>query len=128
MSEAETPGLQHRATGGAEIATFRPPQRIEPAQVSFDRHELTAILNLYGRMVSHGDWRDYAIDFLRDRAVFSVFRRSSELPLYRVVKTPALARRQGQYAVVEASGRILKRGHELVRVLQFIEPMRLVAQ
>jgi len=85
--------------------------------VTFDRRELDAILRVYGRMVAANEWRDYAIDHLPDRAVFSVFRRSSETPLYQIVKDPKLARRQGAYAVVAAQGAILKRGHELARVL-----------
>src|SRR3954469_19317202 len=89
--------------------------------VSFNRLELGRILNLYGRMVSDGEWRDYAIDFLRDRAVFSVFRRSSEVPLYRIEKDPRLARKQGMYSVISASGMILRRGHELDRVLLAID-------
>lgn len=85
--------------------------------VTFDRRELDLILRLYGRMVAANEWRDYAIDHMSDRAVFSVFRRTSETPLYRIVKDPSLARRQGAYSVVSASGLILKRGHELGRVL-----------
>src|SRR5918998_3971719 len=73
------------------------------SQVTFDRRELDRILNLYGRMVAAGEWRDYAIDFLRDRAVFSVFRRASEMPLYRIEKDPRLARRQGAYSVISAT-------------------------
>jgi len=97
-------------------------------QVSFTRAELRLILDLYGRKVVAGEWRDYAIDFTRDRAVFSVFRRSSEVPLYRIVKDPSLARRQGAYSVVSATGLILKRGHELDRVLRVIDkPVRLVS-
>ncbi len=88
-----------------------------PQITRFDRTELMAILNLYGRMVAAGEWRDYAIDHLPDRAVFSVYRRSAEMPMFRIVKDPSLARRQGAYAVVGADGRILKRGHELERVL-----------
>ena len=88
-----------------------------PASVTFTRRELDRILNLYGRMVADGEWRDYAIDFLKDRAVFSVFRRTSEVPLYRIEKTPKLARKQGAFAVIAAGGRILKRGQELGRVL-----------
>jgi hypothetical protein len=77
--------------------------------------------------VADGEWRDYAIDFLRDKAVFSVFRRTSEMPLYRIEKDPKLARRQGAYAVVAASGLILKRGHELARVLGVLDrPLRVV--
>jgi hypothetical protein len=85
--------------------------------VSFDRRELDQILRLYGRMVAANEWRDYAIDHLADRAVFSVFRRASEVPLFQIVKDPKLARRQGAFSVVAAGGRILKRGHELARVL-----------
>ncbi|MCP8940145.1 DUF2794 domain-containing protein [Alsobacter sp. SYSU M60028] len=98
-----------------------------PAQVAFDRHELRELFDLYGRMVAEGEWRDYALDFLKDKAVFSVFRRSNEYPLYRIEKTPRLARRQGAYAVIAASGLILKRGHDLARVLRVLDkPLRLV--
>ena len=75
------------------------------------------IFRLYGRMVAANEWRDYAIDHLTDRAVFSVFRRTSETPLFQIVKDPRLTRRQGAFAVVAATGLILKRGHELARVL-----------
>ncbi|MGX9179410.1 DUF2794 domain-containing protein [Mesorhizobium sp. BHbdii] len=90
-------------------------ERLEP--VRFDRRELDQILRLYGRMVAANEWRDYAIDHLTDRAVFSVFRRTSEVPLFQIVKDPKLARRQGAFAVIAAGGRILKRGEELGRVL-----------
>ena len=90
-------------------------------RVTFDRRELDRILGLYGRMVAAGEWRDYAIDFLRDRAVFSVFRRSSEVPIYRIEKNPKLARRQGAYSVVSATGLIVRRGHELERVLRVLD-------
>src|SRR5262249_61100620 len=90
-----------------------PPSSI----TTFDRRELNQILGLYGRKVAAGEWRDYAIDFGRDKAVFSVFRRSSEMPLYRIEKQPRLARRQGAYGIVSATGLILKRGHDLARVL-----------
>jgi hypothetical protein len=97
-------------------------------QVTFNRKELRRILDLYGRMVAAGEWRDYAIDFLRDRAVFSVFRRSSEMPLYRIEKNPKLARRQGVYSVISTTGLIVRRGHELDRVLRAIDkPLRVVA-
>jgi len=85
--------------------------------VTFHRLELDLILRLYGRMVAAGEWRDYAIDHLTDRALFSVFRRTSEIPLFQIIKTPALARKQGAFSVVGANGVILKRGHELQRVL-----------
>ena len=90
-------------------------------QVRFDRAELNRILSLYGRMVTAGEWRDYAIDFLRERAVFSVFRRASEVPIYRIEKDPRLARKQGMYSVISATGLILRRGHELDRVLLAID-------
>jgi hypothetical protein len=92
-----------------------------PNRVTFNRFELNRILNLYGRMVTDGEWRDYAIDFLKDRAVFSVFRRASEVPIYRIEKDPRLARKQGMYSVISATGLILRRGHELDRVLLVID-------
>jgi len=98
-----------------------------PGQVTFERRELDRILDLYGRKVAAGEWRDYAIAFLRDRAVFSVFRRATEVPLYRIEKDLSLTRKQGAYAVVAASGCVLKRGHDLDRVLRAIDPsLRLV--
>src|SRR5438309_1046555 len=90
-------------------------------QVTSNRHELDRILDLYGRMVAAGEWRDYAIDFLRDRAVFSVFRRASEVPIYRIEKNPKLARRQGAYSVISATGLIVRRGPELERVLRVLD-------
>jgi Protein of unknown function (DUF2794) len=87
----------------------------------FSRQELHTILNLYGRKVACGEWRDYAIDFGREKAVFSVFRRSSECPLYTIEKSPKLTRKQGAYSVVAASGLILKRGHDLLRVLEVLD-------
>jgi hypothetical protein len=90
-------------------------------RVTFDRRELNRIFGLYGRKVAAGEWRDYAIDFLRDRAVFSVFRRASEVPIYRIEKSPKLARRQGAYSIVSATGLIVRRGHELDRVLRAID-------
>ena len=96
-------------------------------QIAFDRKELSQILNVYGRKVASGEWRDYAIDSLREKAVFSVFRRASECPLYRIEKAPKLARRQGAYSVVAATGLILKRGHDLARVLRALDKgLRLV--
>ena len=87
----------------------------------FERGELNRILNIYGRMVVAGEWRDYAIDFLDDVAIFSAYRRTSEMPLYRIEKRPKLKDRQGQYAVVGAGGQILKRGHDLQTVLRVLE-------
>ena len=87
----------------------------------FDRQELSAILSLYGRMVAAGEWRDYGISSLRDAAVFSVFRRTAENPLYRIEKRPGLRNRQGMYAVIGMDGFVLKRGHELAQVLRVLE-------
>jgi hypothetical protein len=95
------------------------------AQVTFSRRELKRILDLYGRKVAAGEWRDYAIDFLKDRAVFSVFRRASEVPIYRIEKKPKLSRRQGEYSVISATGLIVRRGHELDRVLRAIDKSQL---
>jgi len=108
-------------------AAVIPLRASQATKVSFDRSELRLILNLYGRKVAEGEWRDYAIDFLKDMAVFSVFRRTSEMPLYRIVKNPALARKQGAYSVTTTGGAILKRGTELARVLQVLDkPLKLV--
>jgi uncharacterized protein DUF2794 len=90
-------------------------------QVTFDRAELSRLFGLYGRKVAAGEWRDYAIDFLKDRAVFSVFRRACEVPLYRIEKNPRLARRQGTYSVISSTGLIVRRGHELDRVLRALD-------
>lgn len=93
----------------------------DAARVFFERAELNLILSVYGRMVAAGEWRDYAIAGMKDTAVFSVFRRTSEMPLYRIEKQPRLARRQGAYAVVAATGHVLKRGHDLRQVLKVLE-------
>lgn len=105
---------QHRGGDG-------PTNAAPSSQVTFDRRELSRILGLYGRKVASGEWRDYAIDFMKDRAVFSVFRRTSEVPIYRIEKNPKLARRQGAYSVISATGLIVRRGHELDRVLRAID-------
>ena len=95
--------------------------------IRFNRRELNEILQVYGRKVADGEWRDYAIDQLREKAVFSVFRRASEIPLYRIEKQPRLARRQGAYAVIAATGLIVKRGPDLANVLRiFDRHLRLV--
>jgi hypothetical protein len=105
--------------GGDHPAGMSPVAPVN--QVTFSRRELDRILDLYGRKVAAGEWRDYAIDFLRDRAVFSVFRRSSEVPIYRIEKDPRLARRQGAYSVISATGLIVRRGPELDRVLRALD-------
>src|SRR6266436_2979581 len=94
---------------------------VPASRVTFDRRELNRIFGLYGRKVAAGEWRDYAIDFLKDRAVFSVFRRACEVPLYRIEKNPRLARRQGTYSVISATGLVVRRGQELDRVLGAID-------
>jgi hypothetical protein len=104
--------------------TFQSPvssASFAPSQVAFQRNELSLILALYGRMVAAGEWRDYGISCLRDVAVFSVFRRTAENPLYRIEKRPKLRGKQGQYAVVGMDGRILKRGSDLKAVLRVLD-------
>jgi uncharacterized protein DUF2794 len=101
-------------------------QRPGPATgvVFFDRRELSCLMNLYGRMVAQGEWRDYAIDGLSQSAVFSIFRHASEQPIYRIEKRPDLARRQGAWAIIGPAGHILKRGHELPQLLRFFDKGR----
>ena len=112
--------------GRANLIALAASNRSAP--ISFNRQELNEILEVYGRKVADGEWRDYAIDQLRERAVFSIFRRTSEVPLYRIVKQPRQARRQGAYSVVAATGLVLKRGHDLGRVLRALDPhLRIVA-
>lgn len=100
-----------------KITPFERP----PDQVAFHRTELSVILSLYGRMVAAGDWRDYGISCLKEVAVFSVFRRTAEFPLYRIEKRPKLRNKQGMYAVVGTDGQILRRGHDLKAVLRVLE-------
>ena len=114
--------LARKAGGDSHL-----PETPRRSAITFDRREFTQILNVYGRKVANGEWRDYAIDMLREKAVFSVFRRASETPLYRIEKAPKLARRQGAYSVIAATGLILKRGHDLARVLRALDKgLRLV--
>jgi len=105
---------------------FAPPktphsQATQPAQVAFQRRELNLIMGLYGRMVAAGEWRDYGISMLREIAVFSIFRRTAEHPLYRIEKCPKLRIKQKEYALIGADGQVLKRGHDLKSVLQVLE-------
>jgi hypothetical protein len=121
---AETDVDESRPGERTTVTPFPRPAR-QPI-VAFDRRELQVIMGLYGRMVAAGEWRDYAMDFARDAAVFSIFRRTSEMPLYRIIKDPG--RRQGPYSVVAPGGFILKRGHELTQVLAAIDrPVRLAS-
>ena len=118
MSEAEPIQFSPRARAGMPSSVAQP----SPSPTTyFTRFELGEILALYGRKVAAGEWRDYAIDFCREKAVFSAFRRTSEVPLYRIEKCPRFARRQGAYSVVTATGLILKRGNDLARVLGVLE-------
>ena len=104
-----------------QMNSLTPFPRPHQDQVAFHRTELSVILSLYGRMVAAGEWRDYGISTLRDVAVFSVFRRIAENPLYRIEKRPKLRNRQGQYAVIGMDGQVLKRGHDLKTVLRVLE-------
>lgn len=122
MSESDPISLTTVRSRGA-VRSFN-SAAVDPLAftTTFTRQELTAILDLYGRRVATGEWRDYAIDLLRDKAVFSVFRKASEYPLYRIEKDSKLMRKQGAYCIIAAGGLILKRGHDLKRVLSVLEP------
>lgn len=127
MSDAEPVSLYPGFGGGVVTSQTQRAPAPAAAVVVFNRRELSTILDVYGRQVATGEWRDYAIDHGRESASFSIFRRTSEVPLYRIEKTPKLARKQGAYSVVSATGLILKRGNELDRVLAVIDKrMRLV--
>ena len=109
-----------RSARSSASAAGAPASSHASAGTAFDRRELKLILSLYGSKVAQGEWRDYAIDMGSDRAVFSVFRRTSEMPLYRIEKNPRNARKQGQYSIVAPGGEILRRGHDLVQVLRVL--------
>lgn len=116
---------QPNATVTVDLSEHR--RRNTPEPVTFKRRELDRILQVYSRMVAEGHCRDYAIDHLRDKAVFALFRRASEVPLYRIEKDPSRARKQGAFAIISAAGLLLKRGHELEIVLKYFDkPPRLV--
>ncbi|MEM8800764.1 MAG: DUF2794 domain-containing protein [Pseudomonadota bacterium] len=106
------------------VLAAKPVPSANPAQVTFSRIELSEILKVYGRRVAAGEWRDYAMDFEKERAVFSIFKRTSEMPVYRIEKNPKLQRKQGAFSVIAASGMVLKRGHELAQVLKVFETKR----
>ncbi|MBB5722963.1 hypothetical protein FHS72_002599 [Loktanella ponticola] len=101
--------------------TFTQLHQPFPEQVSFHRTELSVIMSLYGRMVAAGEWRDYGISSLRDFAVFSIFKRTAENPIYKIEKRPKLRMKQGQYALVGIDGQVLKRGNDLKSVLRVLE-------
>jgi hypothetical protein len=119
LSETEPIVLPLARKAGGQTQQAEPSAR--RGGIAFDRQELAQILNIYGRKVRSGEWRDYAIDTMCEKAVFSVFRRATETPLYRIEKAPRLARRQGAYSVIAATGLILKRGHDLARVLRALD-------
>lgn len=130
LSESDPIRFRPREPGGprsqaqrASLSAASP--RISSPVVAFNRAELDAILAVYARKVAAGEWRDYALQMDREKAVFAIFQRSSEYPLFRVEKCPRLARRQGAYSVVLRSGVVLKRGHELARVLAACESIKL---
>ena len=103
------------------LPTQQNHQKKPVEQVSFDRYDLDALLQCYSKRVGTGEWRDYAIDMLNDRAVFSIYKRASEVPLFTIEKQPKLQKRQGQWSVINANGLVLKRGHELKQVLKVLE-------
>ena len=104
-----------------DLTQYRTGQKTEALPITFHRRELDAILWIYGRMVGEGEWRDYALDHMKDRAVFSVFKRAGELPLYRIEKNPKLAAKQGAFSVTNTAGMVLKRGHDLRQVLKVFD-------
>ncbi|MCX8999324.1 DUF2794 domain-containing protein [Rhizobiaceae bacterium BDR2-2] len=120
MSDRSDAKAEENQTSVINLGEYR-QSRDDPAPVTFHRKELDAILRIYGRMVGEGEWRDYAIDHMKEKAVFSVFKRAGEIPLFRIEKNPRLAARQGAYSVVNATGMILKRGHELPQVLKVFD-------
>jgi len=119
-SAEEAPSSNTRGTN-SQPTNSQPANSQIPKRIFFNRRELDTILGLYGRMVAAGEWRDYAMADGVEAAVFAIHRRSSEQPLYRIEKRPALTRKQGAYAVIAAGGRILKRGHDLGTVLAVLE-------
>jgi len=122
---SEDPQPAGRVVPLIEGRSFRPtwPSSLNTTagKVAFDRNELRQILDLYGRKVADGEWRDYAIEFTSQKAIFSIYRRACEFPLYRIEKTPRLARKQGAYSVRGASGRVLKCSHDLAPVIKALD-------
>ncbi|MGZ2485690.1 hypothetical protein ACVITL_004213 [Rhizobium pisi] len=119
LRHGESRSVDNSSSVVVDLKEYR--QSKDPVPVTFHRRELDAILWIYGRMVGEGEWRDYAIDHLKDKAVFSVFKRSGEMPLFRIEKNPKLAAKQGAYSVINVNGVILKRGHELNQVLKVFD-------
>lgn len=121
MAEEPIAFLRADDRPSARTVSWGGESQVHKRDVRFDRRELAQILRLYGRMVSAGEWRDYAIDFLSDRAVFSVYRHASQVPLYTIEKHPEFRLRQGEYAVFAASGHLLKRARDLTHVLRLFD-------
>jgi len=121
LSDIEPIGFSRSTHPGKSTVVYINQNNRIAKQTSFDRHELRQILNVYCTKVAAGEWRDYAIDTLKERAVFSIFRHASEVPLYRIEKRPKMARKQGLYWIISASGMIMKRGHDLNQVLKAID-------
>ncbi|MGG7517007.1 DUF2794 domain-containing protein [Allorhizobium undicola] len=119
MPEERIEQQESRSASVVNLREYR--QNLDPLPVTFHRTELDAILWIYGRMVGEGEWRDYALDHLKEKAVFSIFKRSGEMPLYRIEKNPKLSAKQGAFSVVNAHGMILKRGHDLRQVLKVFD-------
>ncbi|QRM53542.1 DUF2794 domain-containing protein [Sinorhizobium sp. BG8] len=120
--QPDSPRNQAGSQGSGVVVDLREYRSSkDPLPITFHRRELDAILWVYGRMVGEGEWRDYAIDHTKEKAVFSVFKRSGEMPLYRIEKNPKLAARQGAFSVVNTHGTILKRGHDLLQVLKIFD-------
>ncbi|MFC5760911.1 MULTISPECIES: DUF2794 domain-containing protein [unclassified Rhizobium] len=125
LRRGESRSVDHSSSTVVDLKEYR--QNKDPMPVTFHRRELDQILWIYGRMVGEGEWKDYAIDHTKEKAVFSVFKRSGEMPLFRIEKNPKLAAKQGAYSVVNFNGMILKRGHELEPVLKvFDKSLKLV--
>ncbi len=125
LRHGESRSVDNSSSTVVDLKEYR--QNKDPMPVTFHRRELDQILWIYGRMVGEGEWKDYAIDHTREKAVFSVFKRSGEMPLFRIEKNPKLAAKQGAYSVVNFNGAILKRGHELGPVLKvFDKSLKLV--
>jgi hypothetical protein len=103
------------------VTQLRDYRSQQNSRIFFERKELDAILNVYGMMVAKGEWRDYAMGDDKEQAIFAIFRRASEMPVYRIIKCPKWAKKQGAYAIIGASGQILKRGHDLKIALRYFD-------
>lgn len=123
MSDSAS-GIFSNSNSVIDLASYK--KQKNPLPVTFHRTELDRILQVYSRHVGTGTWRDYAIDHLKDRAVFSIYKRSNDTPLFTIEKDPKRARKQGAFSVINASGLVLKRGHELAQVLKILDKVKIV--